>query len=200
MIFLFYTTVNLLLLPCKQPFLAVVVNRKTKTIKVDTRGTLILKYGNSQRDLKSVRATTWRKIQKALKWTGSNLQNLVNFIALKGKKKKIKCWEMFTSCWLGRVVLTAFLVLQNYESKEIGCIKPYLTCSTNMFPFLPQAAPLGFTSFRRFKIYQPEELLVLNISPLMEVSFWLLPTVIGDNLQYKTGSMIYKMNEQNWKI
>ena len=87
MIFLFYTTVNLLLLPCKQPFLAVLVNRKTKTIKVDTRGTLLLKYGNSQRDLKSVRATTWRKIQKALKWNGSNIQNLVNFIALKGRKK-----------------------------------------------------------------------------------------------------------------
>ena len=85
--FLFYTTVNLLLLPFKQLFLAVVVNRKTKTIKVDTRGTLLLKYGNSQRDLKSVRATTWRKIQKALKWNGSHLQNLVNFIALKGRKK-----------------------------------------------------------------------------------------------------------------
>ena len=77
------------------------------------------------------------------------------------------------------VVLTAFLVLPNYESKEISCIKPYLTCSTNMFPFFPQAAPLGFTSFRRFKIYQPEELLVLNISPLMEVSFWLLPTPVA---------------------
>ena len=83
-------------------------------------------------------------------------------------------YELLTSA----VVLTAFLVLPNYESNEISCIKPYLTCSTNMFPFFLQAAPLGFTSFRRFKIYQPEELLVLNISPLMEVSFWLLPTMV----------------------
>ena len=39
-----------------------------------------------------------------------------------------------------------------------------------------QDAPLVYTSFRRFKIYQPEELTTLNISPLMEVCFSLLPT------------------------
>ena len=113
-----------------------------------------------------------------MKWKQSSKSGEL-YCAQRQKKNKIKCWEMFTSCWLGRVVLTAFLVLLNYESKEIGCIKPYLTCSTNMFPFFPQAAPLGFTSFRRFKIYQPNELLVLNISPLMEVWFLLLLTILA---------------------
>jgi len=35
---------------------------------------------------------------------------------------------------------------------------------------------LDFTSLRRSKIYQPEELKMSNISPLMEVCFSLLPT------------------------
>ena len=119
--FLFYTTVNLLLLPCKQPFLAVLVYRKTKTIKVDSRGTLLLKYANSQRDLKSVRATTWRKIQRAMKWNGSSLQNLVNLIALKGRKKQDKILTNVYELLISTVVPTAFLVLQNCESKEMGC-------------------------------------------------------------------------------
>ena len=40
-----------------------------------------------------------------------------------------------------------------------------------------QDAPLVYTSLRRFKIYQPEELKKLNISPLMEACFSLLPTI-----------------------
>ena len=103
MIFLFYTSVNLLLLPCKKLVLAV----------IDTRRTVLLKYGNSQRDLKSVRATAWRKIQKTLKWNGSNLQNLVNFIALKGRKKWDKVLRNVYELLTSTVVPTTFLVLQN---------------------------------------------------------------------------------------
>ena len=40
-----------------------------------------------------------------------------------------------------------------------------------------QDAPLVYTSLRRFKIYQPEELEMLNISPLMEECISLLPTI-----------------------
>jgi len=42
-----------------------------------------------------------------------------------------------------------------------------------------QDAPLIFISLRRFKIYQPEELKMLKISPLMEVCFSLLPTIMA---------------------
>ena len=40
-----------------------------------------------------------------------------------------------------------------------------------------QDVPLVYTSLRRFKIFQPEELETLNISPLMEACFSLLPTI-----------------------
>ena len=40
-----------------------------------------------------------------------------------------------------------------------------------------QDAPLVYISLRTFKIYQPEELEMLNISPLMEVCFSLLQTI-----------------------
>jgi len=42
---------------------------------------------------------------------------------------------------------------------------------------LTQDAPPVYTSLRRFKIYQPEELQMLNISPLMETCISLLPTI-----------------------
>jgi len=42
---------------------------------------------------------------------------------------------------------------------------------------LTQDAPLVYTSLRRFKIFQPEELDMLNISPLMEACISLLPTI-----------------------
>ena len=92
MIFLFYTTVNLLLLPCKQPFLAVLVYRKTKTIKVDTRGTLLLKYGNSQRDLKSVRGNDLKENSKSaeMKWKQYSKSGEL-YCGQRQKKNKIKC-------------------------------------------------------------------------------------------------------------
>ena len=40
-----------------------------------------------------------------------------------------------------------------------------------------QDASLVYTSLRTFKIYQQEELEMLNISPLMETCFSLLPTI-----------------------
>ena len=40
-----------------------------------------------------------------------------------------------------------------------------------------QDVPLVYTSLRRFKIFQPEELETLNISPLMEACFSRLPTI-----------------------
>ena len=40
-----------------------------------------------------------------------------------------------------------------------------------------QDAPLAYTSLRRFKIFQPEELETSNISTLMEACFSLLPTI-----------------------
>ena len=49
------------------------------------------------------------------------------------------------------------------------------------------------------KTYQPEEQ-VWNISPLMEVCFFLLPTTTGDIRKNKTSSMIYKMNESTGKF
>ena len=57
--------------------------------------------------------------------------------------------------------------------------KKYFNMPKMCFPYLPQTAQLGSTSLRRFKIYQPVELEVLNISSLMEARFSLLLTIMA---------------------
>jgi len=52
---------------------------------------------------------------------------------------------------------------------------PRLAVDQNVVPL----DALGFTSLRRFKIYQPEELKMSNILPLMEACFSLLPTIMA---------------------
>ena len=58
---------------------------------------------------------------------------------------------------------------------------------------------LVYTSLRRFKIYQPEELKKLNFTINGSV-FLAFANYRGDIYKYKAVSMIYKMNEHTGKF
>ena len=101
---------------------------------------------------------------------------------------------------ISAVVLTAFLVLQNFKSNEIGCIKPYLTCSTNKFPFFSPGHSTGFHLFQKVQDLPTRGAAGVEHFTINGSLFLVFDNDYGDNLKYKTGSMIYKMNEQTGKF